>query len=370
MDLRTALALLGLLVIGAVAINVFDRGRIRRRLRALWSAREPARPVRPSAARSPAVCDVPLPAPERKVLRPIPTRGAEAAVEAAADAETPVVNEPFGSIDFIVFLPGDTPAVRDAALSVYKQNEYVIDKPHRLYGQQFNTKKWSNLARDPATTEYGLLALALQLVDQSGAVTESELNAVAQVALKMADALDRPPRFNMTFEEAVEKAASLDRFCADHDVIATINVVADSAVFFRGPAIERAAVDAGLNFGARNIFHRDRERGGAPPLFSLANLYQPGSFDPLRWETLRTQGLTLFMPVPCVEDPAAVFADMTTVAQLMARKLGGRLTDQDQRPLSAAGIETISHQIRDIAVRMHEHGVDPGSIAALRLFPS
>lgn len=364
MDLRTALVWLGLLVIGAVAINAYDRGRIRRRLRALWPTRE-SPPRRPSTAHpSPE----PLVTAERKVLRPISR--ATAPPPDAGPAEVATAGEPFDGIDFIVSFPGDTPVVRDAALSIYKQNEYLIDKPHHLYGQALTTSKWSKLARDPVTMEYGLLALATQLVDRAGAVTESELNVISQVALKIADALDRPPRFNMTFEEAIEKASSLDRFCADHDVIATINVVADSAVFFRGPAIERAALDAGLRFGARNIFHRDREPAGAPPLFSLANLYKPGSFDPLHWETLRTQGLTLFMAVPCVTDPAAVFADMTAVAQRLADTLGGRLMDQDRRPLSATGIAAIGRQIDEIVARMHERGVDPGSVSALRLFPS
>jgi len=57
---------------------------------------------------------------------------------------------------------------RDVALGIYKQSEYLIDKPHRLYGQREGTQSWGNLSRDPATARYGLLALALQLADRSG----------------------------------------------------------------------------------------------------------------------------------------------------------------------------------------------------------
>jgi cell division protein ZipA len=40
-----------------------------------------------------------------------------------------------------------------------------------------------------------------------------------------------------------------------------------------------AAIKAGLNFGEMNIFHR-RQEGVKQPVFSMANLTKPGSFDP------------------------------------------------------------------------------------------
>ncbi|HUW99216.1 MAG TPA: cell division protein ZipA C-terminal FtsZ-binding domain-containing protein [Acidiferrobacter sp.] len=360
MDLQDALILLGLLVIFVVGLTAYDRGRMKRRILGFVESRfsangnqatKPAKEVDPQWA-------------EHRVLRP-----------QSAAASTPQENEgseeePFGSIDFIVFLPGDRPVIRDAALGIYKQNEYMIDKPHRLYGQRQGTQVWGNLNKDKDDVKYDLLALALQLVDQSGAVNESELNAIVQIALKLADALNRPTRFNMSFEQALDRAIALDKFCASFDVIATIHIVADSVPAFRGPAIERAAQEAHLEFGRRNIFHRKNDhQDGNRQLFSLANLYQPGSFDPLRLDALQTKGLTLFMSVPCVPDPVAVFADMSATASVLARRLGGKLVDPDRRPLTEAGLAAIKGQIQDIAERMESQGIAPGTINARRLFP-
>lgn len=360
MDLQGALILLGLLVIFAVGLNAYDRGRVKHRLLGLLesrfgfdgkSAEKTGKGTSPQWAKG-------------RVLRP-QSSATEAVLEDDASKE-----EPFGSIDFIVFLPGEKAVLRDAALGIYKQNEYVIDKPHRLYGQRRGTHSWSNLTKDKDDTSYDLLALALQLADRSGAVNESELNAIVQIALKLADALNRPTRFNMSFEQALERAIALDKFCASFDVIATINVVADSGAAFRGPAIERGAQEARLEFGRRNIFHRRNERKeGSRHLYSLANLYQPGSFDPLRLDVLQTQGLTLFMSVPCVPDPVAAFADMAETAKTLARRLGGKLFDPDRKPLTEAGLTTIKGQIQDIAERMATQGIAPGTINAVRLFP-
>lgn len=369
MGLQNALILLGVLVIFAVALNSYDRGRIKDRFLAFFEPQsrlgDPVGVKVESAAGEQGDKEADPKWADRRVLRP-----GEPVSDPSVD-EDGLSEEPFGSIDFIVFLPGDTPVLRDAALGIYKQNEYMIEKPHRLYGRRDGAQVWSNLAKDKADASYSLLALALQLADRSGAVNESELNALAQIGLKLADALDRPTRFNMTFEQALERASALDKFCAAFDVIATINVVADSVPSFRGPAIERAAGEARLEFGSRDIFHRKNPgKEGCRYLYSLANLYKPGSFDPLRLDVLQTQGLTLFMTVPCVSDPAATFADMADTAKMLARRLGGKPFDPDGKPLTEAGLNAIRAQIADIAERMTHQGIAPGTINATRLFPS
>ncbi len=364
MSLRGALVILGLLLMAAVALNAYDRGRIKRRLLAVFESTFKGR----DKAEEAPIQEAEPAWSERRVLRP---EAANPAPEATtADEADGGPEEPFGTIDFIVFLPGDAVVGRDAALGIYKQNEYLIEKPHRLYGQREGRQSWGNLSRDPEDARYGLLALALQLADRQGAVNESELNAISQIGLKLADALDRPTRLNMTFEQALERAEALDKFCEAFDVIATINVLADSAPVFRGSAIERAAQEAHLEFGVRNIFHRKNPKEGACRfLYSLANLYQPGSFDPLRMDVFQTQGLTLFMSVPSVPDPPAAFADMVGAARILARRLGGRLFDADRKPLTEAGLHAIQGQIQGITERMNQYGIAPGSLNAVRLFP-
>jgi len=364
MDLQGALIILGFIVIAVVALTTYDRGRIKNHLRALLETRLGTHEKTMSPVQVEDAPELRATWAERRVLRP--------KIEAArmVPEEESGIEEPFNTIDFIVFLPGDVPVARDEALGIYKQNEYLIDKPHRLYGQRHGSQSWGNLAKDGEHTRYGLLALALQLADRAGAVVESDLNAISQIGLKLADALNRPTRFNMTFEQGLEKAAVLDKFCAAFDVIATINVIAESVPVFRGAHIERAAQEAQLEFGHRNIFHRkNAEKGICQNLYSLANLYKPGSFDPLRMDVFQTQGLTLFMSVPCVPDPAATFKDMTDTAKLLARRLGGRLFDPDRRQLTDGGLFAIEIQIKDIVERMTAQGIAPGSVSAARLFP-
>jgi hypothetical protein len=272
-------------------------------------------------------------------------------------------------VDFVLNLPGEGPVSRDEALGIYKQHEYELEKPRKLYGKNLDAGYWTELDRDPPLSRYGDLALAIQLVDARGPLGESELNTFAQVGLKLADAFHRPTRFAAGFEAALERAQTLNRFCEAFDVIAAIHVAAPEHGAFHGRDIRDNAQRLGLHFGAMNIFHcQETTATGRHHLFSMASMMKPGEFDARDWEHFMTPGVTLFMSVPCVAHPADVFERMADAARNLATALGGRLLDQDHHPLTGEGLAIIHGQIGEIEQKMRQFGIAPGSPAALRLF--
>ncbi len=283
---------------------------------------------------------------------------------ASLSHDTPTVAD--NVIDFTITLPGKKSISRNRALGLFKQNEYMLEKPRAIYGLRHVTRVWSNLETDPELTEYDDLKLALQVVDDSGAVEESELNTFVQMGLTFGDKFKRRTLFSLDVDDAIVIARGLDEFCKQHDVIASINVVANSPVGFPGNTIAAVANEMGLRFGEMNIFHHLGDNGRLE--YSMANLFQPGNFDRDNLDKFRTKGLTLFMQVPRVTDCVKVFGDMITVAMQMADRMGGRLVDQDMKSLTESGINTIRSQIEKIADDMRTRGIPPGGEAALRLF--
>lgn len=417
MSLQFALSLLGAVLVMVVAFNAFDRARIQRRMRRSDSMRAQAGPGEVSVA-TPAVppslsgLDINPAAPgsaNRKFLtlgewvqnakssvkpdhapaRQNPKIGKVFYQELESLEEAALMPIDFGrgyarpgargapaqpaapdeKIDFLVRLTGKSPVVRNAALGIYKQHEFDLAKPHRLYGARYKTGFWSDLQQDSGYTEYGELILAMQLVDAQGPVTEAELNVFTQLSLKLADELDRTPKFPLPIERALENAGALYGFFEDYDVIAAVNVVGSESRVFVGRAIEKFARELGMQFGAMNIFHMKSDRSPAcRHLFSMANLLNPGEFDSSAWDKFETKGLTLFMSVPCAHRPAAVFDKMVITAAKLCHDLGGQLQDQDQRPLTTPGIDVIRGQMKSIEQKMEAFGVTPGSESALRLF--
>jgi cell division protein ZipA len=276
---------------------------------------------------------------------------------------------PDDKIDFILRLPATNAIMRDEALGVYKQHEFDIEKPHRLYGCRVESDHWSELQHDSQRTRYGDLALSIQLVDPRGPIDDSELHKFSQLGLKLADALQRLTQFSTSFEDALAQAKQLHAFCEEFDVIAAVHVVAPEGAPFKGKRIEHAARKLGMQWGERSIFHMKNDLSpGSLHLFSMANLTGTGEFPAGRSGDFEVTGVTFFMSVPCVHRPATAFDKMVTSAQILAETLGGELQDQARHPLAAEGINAIRAQIESIAERMRAGGIVPGTQTALRLF--
>jgi hypothetical protein len=402
MSLKLALLLIGVVIVVTVAIGALDQARTRNRRLNRGRPRgqigededvlavAPAEPAGTPTALEKRSLKADRPIPHRPVRQPQedfyeelkrieravdvrldvdPDIDRRAAAETEIEPEVPggfvptVANE---RIDFIVTLPGSTPVSRHQALGLFRQNEYMLDKPRAIYGRRHVTKVWTNLESDPEDMEYDELRLTLQMADSNGPVTESELNTYTQMALQFADQLKRRTLFSLDHEDALMLAADLDGFCKEYDVIASLNIVANSPAGFGGRALDGAAAEAGMQYGDMRIYHM--ADGGGRTLFSLANLYKPGDFDREHLDEFHTNGMTLFMQVAMVSEPAAVFEHMAEVGAHMAEELGGRLVDQDGKALTDSGRRAIAAQIEQIAGDMSRRGIEPGSEAARRLF--
>lgn len=124
---------------------------------------------------------------------------------------------------------------------------------------------------------------------------------------------------------------------------------------YRGPELLAALENLGLVFGDMRIFHHygigdmktDR------PLFHLANMLEPGYFEPDNMDDFSTRGVSLFMQIPCPLDAEVVFELMLNTAGQLADTLGGRVMNQDRRPLTGDDIELLRAGVRRHA---QDHG--------------
>lgn len=140
------------------------------------------------------------------------------------------------------------------------------------------------------------------------------------------------------------------------DRIVAIHVVAPADRWFQGPDLVVAADKAGLEFGHKGIFHRllngKRDQG---PLFSVANMLQPGSFDLTQVTELSTSGLSFFMTLPGPAAALDAWDAMLPTAQRMAELLGGEVLDDEH---NALGRQRIAHVRDDLRAwdRRHQGG--------------
>ena len=397
-ELRTALLLLGLAVFVVVVIVSYEkyrraRGRTRQKfVRSDAIENEPTLTrydeLEDNSQQLPNDTQKILLAPDLSVVEEVEKeeeeREQEGEVQLSLDlkeaeqiASIPINNVPgetgehskTRTIDFVARIPGEEIVGRDQALGVYRQNEYLIEKPHRIFGLNHPARIWRDLETEPDSGRYTDLSLTMQLADREGPVTESELTKFSLLVLRLSEALGRRLNFSMTFEEAQKEALVLDTTCKEYDVLAILNIISKGETEFDGMEIDQALNQVGMQLGSMKIYHRkSQEKNGARNLYSLANLYKPGVFDSGNLGKFRTKGLTLFMNIPVTPKPVQVFEEMVVTAKLICESINGKLVDQKQNPLNNKGLESIRRQVELIQTNMEEEGILPGNDTTKRLF--
>jgi len=84
----------------------------------------------------------------------------------------------------------------------------------------------------------------------------------------------------------------------------------------------------GLEHGQFGIFHKHNEGEQQEPLFSVARLTEPGSFDLSRLAESEIAGLSVFLALPGTTDPVERFDAMMETARALARELDAELFDE------------------------------------------
>lgn len=84
----------------------------------------------------------------------------------------------------------------------------------------------------------------------------------------------------------------------------------------------------GLEHGRFGIFHRIADHNAANPMFSVASLTSPGSFDLSDLANTQIPGLSMFMVLPGSGDPVERFDAMLETARSLAHELGVDLFDE------------------------------------------
>ena len=140
------------------------------------------------------------------------------------------------------------------------------------------------------------------------------------------------------------------------ELIIALYVRALHAGGFNGADIFAAMEQLELRYGHMQIFHHyglDEQAPVAPvpvtrePVFSIANLMEPGTFEPQAAETFHTPGLILFMRLPGPLCGRVAFELMLNYAHRLAEILKGVLENQHRETLTAEHITYLREGIAE-----------------------
>jgi cell division protein ZipA len=115
--------------------------------------------------------------------------------------------------------------------------------------------------------------------------------------------------------------------------ILAIRVTASAPARFDGAELLKALRSEGLGFGRYEIFHRLHDDGR--PIYSVASLREPGTFDIESMPTTYFPGVAMFAVLPGPVSAAEAFDEMIFAARALATHLNGSLADERGAPLTA-----------------------------------
>jgi cell division protein ZipA len=151
------------------------------------------------------------------------------------------------------------------------------------------------------------------------------------------------------------------RTSEDFDKIVTLYIAARAGQVLKGTDIVVAAEKAGLTYGHMNVFHRlvqgHPEQG---PVFSVANVRKPGSFEMSEIQTLETPAIAFFLTLPAPVPALDAWEMMQPAAERMAELLDGVVLDESRNALGRQRIQHLREEMRAYDRQREGVAVKPG----------
>lgn len=143
--------------------------------------------------------------------------------------------------------------------------------------------------------------------------------------------------------------------------IVTLFVAARAGETLAGADVVVAAEKAGLEFGDMGIFHRlVLGKNVEGPVFSMANMVKPGSFDMAQLDTVRTPGVTLFMTLPGPLPALDAWEMLLPAAQRLAELLDAQVLDEGRNALGRQRIAHLRDELRAWDRQQERNQIRPG----------
>ena len=130
------------------------------------------------------------------------------------------------------------------------------------------------------------------------------------------------------------------------DKIVTLFLQARDNHIITGVELLDASLKSGLVFGNHDIFHRIHEED-VEPVFSMANLTKPGTFDKTAWNTIEIKGVTMFMTLPGPKNALDAWDSMLATSRRMAELLHADLLDDTQSVFTRERSMQIKEELRE-----------------------
>jgi cell division protein ZipA len=148
-------------------------------------------------------------------------------------------------------------------------------------------------------------------------------------------------------EVADEPEQAEDGKTAVQDYI-IIHIQTEEGLPMQGSSLLPLLLTLGFKYSEDGFFNRHEDASGqGPVLFRLANMFNPGTFDIDNMEQFSTEGVSLFMTLPCAGDSLPSFNMLHSAAKKIANEFSATILDHNREELDVATVRQYVEKIRE-----------------------
>lgn len=176
---------------------------------------------------------------------------------------------------------------------------------------------------------------------------ESDAEAADEVAAKVSATGETELTADDDVEQAAMDAEAEEASSKQEPQLEVITLFVTGDI--QGAILLQMTTELGLKYGDMDIFHRHSESSGhGPVLFSVANMFNPGTFDITNMERFETQGIVLFMTLPLKSDGHQAFTMMYNAANKIADAMPrAAVLDGNRNPVTKQSVQHTYQRIRE-----------------------
>ncbi len=130
------------------------------------------------------------------------------------------------------------------------------------------------------------------------------------------------------------------------DKIVTLFLQVRDNQLISGVELLDASLKSGLIFGKYGIFHRIHEED-LEPVFSMANLAKPGTFDKKTWNTMEIKGVAVFMTLPGPRNALDAWDSMLATCRRLGELMHADLLDDEHHTFTRQRSIQIKEELRE-----------------------
>lgn len=332
-SLQIGLVILGVLVLAVAALELVW---INRR-QATRQTLEQVDPVPPVAGVAAATTDIAPPTPE-----------ARCALDALIDVIAPIVV--------------DAPLAGETLLALLPPTRRVGSKPFSIEGFNLERQCWE----PPVAGQcYQCLQAGVQLANRLGALDDLEYSEFVVKTQEFCEAINASADFE-EMPDVVARARELDRFASDHDAQLVFRVSACQAAWSPTYVQQQALRLGFVATGMPGRMSLPASAVGLPAMLTLNFDSQAAAAPDSAQASVRQ--LVLSLDVPQVIRAEEPFRHLRETALVLAERMEGRVTDDQDLTLQAPALDLIAIELEGLYDRLEQRDLTAGSALARRLF--